>query len=68
MRALFGRDPYAAKAITQRRAAVLDFVAAALFTDREAGVRLAAEIALQSDQPRPLPPASGAADGRGEQI
>lgn len=48
-RALFGRDPYAPEAIQQRRAAVLDFVAAALFTDREAGVTLAAEIARQKD-------------------
>ena len=48
-RALFSRDPYAPEAIRQRRAAVLDFVAAALFTDREAGVKLAAEIARQKD-------------------
>src|SRR5208283_2417981 len=46
-RLLFDRDPYAPEAICQRRAAVLDFVAAALFTDREAGVKLAAEIARQ---------------------
>jgi len=31
--------------IQQRRAAVLDFIAAALFTDREAGIQLAAQIA-----------------------
>jgi TetR/AcrR family transcriptional regulator len=31
--------------IPQRRAAVLDFIAAALFTDRDAGIRLAAAIA-----------------------
>jgi len=51
-RALFGRDPYAPEAICQRRAAVLDFVAAALFTDREAGVKLAAEIARQKETVR----------------
>jgi TetR/AcrR family transcriptional regulator len=33
--------------IQERRAAVLDFIAAALFTDRDAGVTLAAEIAVQ---------------------
>ncbi len=48
-RALFGHDPYAPEAIRQRRAAVLDFVAAALFADREAAVKLAAEIARQKD-------------------
>jgi TetR/AcrR family transcriptional regulator len=36
-----------AQAIQQRRAAVLDFIAAALFTDREAGIVLAEKIAAQ---------------------
>ncbi len=57
-RALFNRDPYAPEAIRQRRAAVLDFVAAALFNDREAGVRLAADIARQKSEehkPDPVP-------------
>lgn len=57
-RALFNRDPYAPEAIRQRRAAVLDFVAAALFSDREAGVKLAAEIARQKNaehKPDPAP-------------
>ncbi len=49
-RVLFDRDPYAPAAIRQRRSAVLDFIAAALFADREAGVRLAAEIARQKNQ------------------
>jgi TetR/AcrR family transcriptional regulator len=49
-RVLFGRDPYAPEAINQRRAAVLDFVAAALFADREAGRRLAAQIAGEKQQ------------------
>src|SRR5271165_3693735 len=46
-RMLFDRDPYAPAAIRQRRAAVLDFVAAALFADRETGVKLASEIARE---------------------
>ncbi len=66
-RALFNRDPYAPEAIRQRRAAVLDFIAAALFSDREAGVKLAAEIARQKNEERTphLPPApvSGATGG-----
>ena len=49
-RVLFGRDPYAPEAIRQRRAAVLNFVAAALFTDREAGIKLAAGIASEKNQ------------------
>src|SRR5271157_1184904 len=49
-RVLFGRDPFAPEAIRQRRAAVLNFVAAALFTDREAGIRLAAKIASEKNQ------------------
>ncbi len=60
-RALFNRDPYAPEAIRQRRAAVLDFVAAALFTDREAGVKLAAEIAREKNaahSPDPMPVAA----------
>jgi TetR/AcrR family transcriptional regulator len=67
-RALFGRDPYAPEAINHRRAAVLDFVATSLFTDREAGVKLAAEIAGQKardpqKEPTPAPgPESAAGD------
>ena len=66
-RVLFDRDPYAPAAIRQRRAAVLDFVAAALFADREAGVKLAAEIAHQKNQEPELnqgsEPASEAGQG-----
>ncbi len=41
-------DPYSpASAIADRRAAVLDFIAAALFADREAGIKLAARIAAR---------------------
>jgi len=36
------------KAIQQRRAAVLDFIAAALFANREAGIKLAAKIATRA--------------------
>jgi len=40
-------DPFSADAIAARRAAVLDFIAAALFTNRDAGIQLAASIAAQ---------------------
>jgi TetR/AcrR family transcriptional regulator len=46
-------DPFSPQAIQERRAAVLDFAAAALFADRDAGIRLAAEIARQ--EPPQLP-------------
>jgi len=49
VRHVLGRDPYSPEAIRARRAAVLDFVAAALFTDRDAGVKLAASIARRED-------------------
>src|SRR5208337_4658821 len=66
-RVLFDRDPYAPAAIRQRRAAVLDFVAAALFADRETGVKLASEIAREKSQESELNlgphPASGVARG-----
>ncbi|MFZ0792313.1 MAG: TetR/AcrR family transcriptional regulator, partial [Candidatus Korobacteraceae bacterium] len=39
--------PSTAQAVQQRRAAVLDFIAAALFADRDAGIALAATIAAQ---------------------
>jgi len=38
-------DPFSVRAIQERRAAVLDFAAAALFTDRQAGIELAARVA-----------------------
>ena len=41
-------DPTSVSTIERRRAAVLDYIAAALFTDRSAGIRLAAEIAAAS--------------------
>ncbi len=46
-RKFMNENPSSALAIQERRAAVLDFIAAALFTDRGAGVKLAAEIAVQ---------------------
>ncbi len=67
-RVLFDRDPYAPEAIRQRRAAVLDFVAAALFADRDAGVRLAAEIARQkSREVEPAPETVHPVTGEGGQ-
>jgi len=67
-RALFNRDPYTPEAIVRRRAAVLDFVAAALFSDREAGVKLAAEIARQRspDHASALAPAPVSESERGQ--
>jgi TetR/AcrR family transcriptional regulator len=44
-RELFSRDPFSQEALEQRRAAVLDFIAAALFVDRAQGVKLATEVA-----------------------
>jgi len=56
-RKLFDRDPFSPEAIRQRRGAVLDFVAAALFTDREAGVKLAVQITSQKNQAHKSDPA-----------
>jgi TetR/AcrR family transcriptional regulator len=42
-------NPWAGQSITERRAAVLDFVAAALFADRAAGIKLAARIAAREE-------------------
>lgn len=49
LREKFMPEHYASteQGIAERRAAVLDFIAAALFTDREAGIKLAAQIAAQ---------------------
>ena len=44
-RKLFSIDPFSPEALQQRRAAVLDFIAAALFADQSAGVKLAAKVA-----------------------
>jgi TetR/AcrR family transcriptional regulator len=47
LRRLRPGDPYSHEAIQQRRAAVLDFIAAALFADRSAGLKLAADLAAR---------------------
>ena len=51
LRRLRPDDPYSPRAIVERRAAVLDFIAAALFVDRDAGIALAAEIAARPPDP-----------------
>ncbi len=48
LRRLRPGDPYSHQAILERRAAVLDFIAAALFVDRKAGLKLAADVAKRS--------------------
>ena len=47
-RKLFSIDPFSPEALQRRRAAVLDFIAAALFAEQSAGVKLAAEVANRS--------------------
>jgi TetR/AcrR family transcriptional regulator len=47
-RKLFSKDPFSPEALQQRRAAVLDFIAAALFADQSVGVKLAAEVAART--------------------
>ena len=49
LRRLRGFEPFSPEAIRSRREAVLNFIAAALFADREAGLRLAADIAAQAE-------------------
>jgi TetR/AcrR family transcriptional regulator len=46
-RKFLNENPSSEQAIRERRIAVLDFIAAALFKDRDAGIRLAARIATQ---------------------
>jgi TetR/AcrR family transcriptional regulator len=43
-------NPWARHSIPERRAAVLDFIAAALFADRDAGIKLAARIAAPDNK------------------
>jgi len=69
LREKFMPEHYASteQAIQQRRAAVLDFIAAALFTDRDAGITLAAQIAAQQThaaQPAASPRGDPAAPSR----
>lgn len=42
-------DPFSTQALQERRAAVLDFAAAALFADRDAGIKLAVQVASRDD-------------------
>ncbi len=48
-------DPHSPAAINARRFAVLDFIAAGLFADREAGIRLAAEVAASGPNHNAVP-------------
>ncbi len=48
-RKLFFKDPFSSEALRQRRAAVLDFIAAALFSDQPTGVKLAAKVADRAE-------------------
>ena len=48
-------DPYSPRAIAERRAAVLDFIAAALFADRSTGLALAGNIAARPAVPGDTP-------------
>jgi TetR/AcrR family transcriptional regulator len=57
LRRMGGIDPFSPEALANRRAAVLDFVAGALFADRESGLRLAAEIAARAGTVEALLPA-----------
>src|SRR5271169_1769596 len=50
-RQLRGADPFSRTAIDARRKAVLDFIAAALFADREVGLHLASKIAAEAEPP-----------------
>ena len=50
-RKFMNENPSSTQTIQERRAAVLDFIAAALFADRDAGVKLAAETAVQDGSP-----------------
>ena len=56
LRRLRGYEPFSPEAIYSRRAAVLNFIAAGLFADRDSGLRLAAEVAAQAASANPPPP------------
>ena len=59
LRRLRPGDPYSEQAILARRAAVLDFIAAALFVHRSAGMKLAAAISARpADQDSSSPTAA----------
>jgi TetR/AcrR family transcriptional regulator len=48
-RKLFSQDPFSPQALQRRRAAVLDFIAAALFANQPDGLRLAAKVASRNE-------------------
>lgn len=54
MRRLRPGDPFSPEAIRTRRAAVLDMIAAALFADRAAGLKLASKIARDESVQLPM--------------
>ena len=56
--------PMPEPSIEDRRAAVLDFIAAALFTDRAAGIKLAARISAAPASYEPLKPALSRTKGK----
>jgi hypothetical protein len=55
LRRLRGFEPFSPQAVRSRRVAVLDHIAAALFTDREEGLRLAAQLAESEASPTAIP-------------
>jgi TetR/AcrR family transcriptional regulator len=59
LRRLRGFEPFSPEAIRSRRAAVVNFIAAALFADRDEGLRLATQIAehaAPANIPSPVEP------------
>ena len=56
--------PMPESSIDDRRVAVLDFIAAALFSDRDAGIKLAARISAATGPQEPLKPALSRAKGK----
>src|SRR5215469_14173690 len=55
LRRLRGFEPFSPGAIRARRVAVVDHIAAALFTDREEGLRLATQLAGSEASPTAIP-------------
>jgi TetR/AcrR family transcriptional regulator len=56
--------PMPEPSIEERRAAVLDFIAAALFTDRQTGIKLAARISAAAPSNQPHKPALSRTKGK----
>jgi len=57
LRRLRDFEPFAPEAVRARRSAALDHIAAALFADREEGIRLAARLAAATPSPTAIPEA-----------